>query len=117
MSRRTRRTLLIVAAVLALLATSASIFAQEVLNNDAVIKLLKAGLSDDLIVVTINASPGKYDTSANGLIALRNAGADSKVISAVLLKSSPGAPPPPFQSRNSGSSPLCWLWAQNLTRV
>lgn len=95
MNRRTRRTLLIVAVIPALLATSSLIFAQEVLNNEAVIKLLKAGLSDDLIVATINASPGKYETSADALIALRNAGADSKVISAVLLKSAPGPPPPP----------------------
>ncbi len=80
---------------LALLAISSLLFAQEELNNAAVIKLLKAGLSDDLIVTTIDASPGKYDTSADALTALRNAGADSKVISAVLMKSAPGAPPPP----------------------
>lgn len=80
---------------LALLAISALLFAQEVMDNAAVIKLLKAGLSDDLIVTTINASPGKYDTSGDALDALRNAGADSKVISAVLMKSSPGPPPPP----------------------
>ncbi len=80
---------------LALLAISSLLFAQQDMNNDAVIKLLKAGLSDDLIVTTINASPGKYDTSADALIALRTAGADSKVISAVLLKSAPGPPPPP----------------------
>lgn len=80
---------------LALLAISPLIFAQQEMNNDAVIKLLKAGLSDDLIVTTINASPGKYDLSADALTALRNAGADSKVISAVLMKSAPGPPPPP----------------------
>jgi len=80
---------------LALLAIPSLIFAQQEMNNDAVIKLLKAGLSDDLIVTTIDASPGKYDLSADALTALRNAGADSKVISAVLMKSAPGPPPPP----------------------
>jgi hypothetical protein len=80
---------------LALLAISSFLFAQQEMNNAAVIKLLKAGLSDDLIVTTIDASPGKYDTSADALTALRNAGADSKVISAVLMKSAPGPPPPP----------------------
>jgi hypothetical protein len=85
---------------LALLAISSLIsayqlFAQQDMNNAAVIKLLKARLSDDLIVTTIDASPGKYDTSADALTALRNAGADSKVISAVLMKSAPGPPPPP----------------------
>lgn len=95
MSRRTHRALFIVAAILALLAISPLILAQEVMNNDAVIKLLKAGLSEDLIVATIEASPGKYDTSDGALTALRNAGARSKVISAVLMKSAPGPPPPP----------------------
>ena len=80
---------------LAMLAISPLLFAQQEMNNDAVIKLLKAGLSDDLIVTTIDASPGKYDTSADALTALSNAGADSKVISAVLMKSAPGPPPPP----------------------
>jgi hypothetical protein len=80
---------------LALLAISSLIFAQQEMNNAAVIKLLKAGLSDDLIVTTIDASPGKYDTSADALTTLRNAGADSKVISAVLMKSAPGPLPAP----------------------
>jgi len=80
---------------LALLAICSLMAAQQVMSNDAVMKLLKAGLSDDLIVDTINGSPGKYDTSVDALIALRSAGADSKVISAVLMKSAPGPPPAP----------------------
>jgi hypothetical protein len=90
---------------LALLAIASSLFAQEVLDNAAVIKLLKAGLSDDLIVTTVEASPGKYDTSADGLDALRNAGADSKVISAVLVKSAPGPPPAPAAPISSRDIP------------
>ena len=67
------------------------LFAQETMNNDAVIKLLKAGLSQDLIVTTINSSPGQYDTSANALIALKKAGAGDKIVAAVILKSSGSA--------------------------
>lgn len=70
---------------------AAAALAQQALNNDAVIKLVKAGLSDDLIVTTINASPGSYDTSANGLIALKGAGASDKVVQAIVLKASGGA--------------------------
>jgi hypothetical protein len=60
----------------------------EALNNDAVVKLAKAGMSDEIIVSTINASPGAYDTSANGLIALKTAGVTDKVISAIVMKAS-----------------------------
>jgi hypothetical protein len=64
------------------------LIAQQALNNESVIKLVKAGLSDDLIVSTINASPGTYDTSANGLISLKQAGASDKVVSAIVMKAS-----------------------------
>jgi hypothetical protein len=95
---------------LALLAISPLLFAQQEMNNAAVIKLLKAGLSDDLIVTTIEASPGKYDTSADALTALRNAGADSKVISAVLMKSAPGPPPSPAPPISLHDTPAAPAW-------
>lgn len=69
-----------------------SLTAQQALNNDSVIKLVKAGLSDDLIVSTINASAGTYDTSADGLIVLKTAGVSDKVIGAMVVKSSGAAP-------------------------
>jgi hypothetical protein len=74
----------IITAVLLLLCPV--LFAQEALDNATVVKLAKAGLSEDLIVTTINSSPGKYDTSANGLIALKKAGVTDKEVAAMLLK-------------------------------
>lgn len=59
---------------------------QKPLDNTSIIRLLKAGLSEDLIVSTVNGSPGHYDTSANGLIALKKAGATDKVVAAIVLK-------------------------------
>jgi hypothetical protein len=64
------------------------LLAQQALDNESVTKLVKAGLSEDLIVTTINSSPGAYDTSANGLIALKKAGATDKVIAAIVVKAS-----------------------------
>jgi hypothetical protein len=84
-----RKTLLLIT----LLLFSPFLFAQQMLDNDAVVKLVNAGLSEELIVSTINASPGHYDTSPDGLIALKNAGASDKVVSAVVARAS--APPPP----------------------
>jgi hypothetical protein len=73
---------------LVIVASCQLLVAQQSLNNDAIIKLVKAGLSDDLIVSTISASPGTYDTSANGLIALKTAGASDKVVTAIVMKAS-----------------------------
>jgi hypothetical protein len=63
--------------------------AQQPMGNDDVVKMVKAGLSDDIIVTSINASPGTYDTSPNGLIALKQAGASDKVIAAIVAKAGP----------------------------
>jgi hypothetical protein len=68
---------------------------QQVLNNDAIIKLVKAGLSDDLIVNTIGTSTGTYDVSPDGMIALKSAGVSDRVVSAMVAKSSAPAPPAP----------------------
>jgi hypothetical protein len=76
-----------------LLSFCSLVVAQQALNNDSVIKLTKAGLSDDLVVSTINASPGAYNTSADGLIALKKAGVSDKVIAAILTRGT-GAPAP-----------------------
>jgi len=42
-----------------------------------------------VIVTTINASAGAYDTSPDGLIALKQAGASDKVIAAIVAKAAP----------------------------
>jgi hypothetical protein len=62
------------------------LMAQQVLNNEAVVKLVKAGLADDLIISTIIGSPGTYDISADGIIALKGAGVSDKVVTAILRK-------------------------------
>jgi hypothetical protein len=80
--------------------------AQQALDNDAIIKLVKAGLSDDLIVTTINTSAGTYNTSVDGIIALKTAGVSDKVVSAVVAKASAvaaaaSAPIPPLAPMTS----------------
>jgi hypothetical protein len=77
-----------------LLAAGLSAAAQQTLNNDAVVKMAKAGLSDDVIVTSINANPGAYDTSTEGLIALKKAKVSDKVVSALIVKSAAPTPAP-----------------------
>jgi len=71
---------------LCLLFAAPLMHAQQSLDNAAVIKLTTSGLSEDLIVQTITASPGHYDTGADALIALKKAGVTDKEVGAMLMK-------------------------------
>lgn len=88
-----------------LLLLSPALIAQEMMTNDSVVKLIKAGLSEDLIVTTVNSSPGKYDTSTNALIALKKAGAGDKVIAAIILKASGSTAAPAANSDPAAATP------------
>jgi hypothetical protein len=72
--------------VFVFLVSAALLTAQQSLNNDAIVKLAKAGLSDELIVTAINSQAGTYDTSTDGLIALKTAGVSDKVVAAIVAK-------------------------------
>jgi hypothetical protein len=61
---------------------------QQTMNNESVVNLMKAGFSEDVIVSAINRSQGAYDTSVDGLIALKTAGITNKEISAMVAKAS-----------------------------
>ena len=62
---------------------------QQTLNNDSVVNLMKAGFSEDVIISAINRSQGAFDTSVDGLTALKNAGITDKEISAIVAKAYP----------------------------
>ena len=68
--------------------------AQTALTNDTIIKMTKAGLSDDVIVSTISSQPARFSTSPDDLISLKGAGISDKVIGAMMAKGA-GAPAPP----------------------
>jgi hypothetical protein len=59
---------------------------QAKMTNDSVLRMAKAGLSDDLIVQTIGSQPGQYTTDADSLVALKGAGISERVITAMVNK-------------------------------
>jgi len=61
--------------------------AQAKMSNDSVIRMEKAGLSDELIVQAIDSQPGQYATDADSLVALKQAGVSEIVIRAMVHKS------------------------------
>jgi len=81
---------------LSLLCTATLLFAQQTLNNDAIVKMVKAGLSDNIVIATIQSSPAQFDTSTDGLVALKKAGVDDTIVAAMIAKASaPAAAPAP----------------------
>lgn len=85
-----RKRLALIAVLFALpLLTAAPVLAQrQSLNNDSIVKLAEAGLSDDIIIQTIHTQPGNYSLGANDLIQLKQDGVSEKVIAAMIAKNS-----------------------------
>ncbi len=75
-----------------LIALAALACAQDVLTNDAVLKMVKAGLGDTLIVSMIQNQPGKYSLTPDAIIGLKQQGVSEKVLAAMASKGSAAAP-------------------------
>jgi hypothetical protein len=58
--------------------------APAAMTNRDVIKLLQAKISADIIITKIKQSKTKFDTSVDGLVALRNAGASDTLIAFIM---------------------------------
>jgi hypothetical protein len=54
------------------------------MTNQGVIAMVKAGLPDATVISAIQSQPTNFDISADGLLALKNAGVSDKVVSAVV---------------------------------
>ena len=67
--------------------------AQEVLTNDSVVKMVRAHLSDDVIVALIQNQAGNYDLSSDTLIDLKRKGVANKILAAMAAKGAQKAIP------------------------
>lgn len=70
----------------ALLSASAS---DKLMTNQDVVDLVKAGMAESTVVAAVTNTPGKFDTSAQALIALSKAGVPQAVIQAMLGAGTP----------------------------
>jgi len=75
-----RRTLVLFLA----LASSPAALPQNALTNDDIIKMVKGGLPDDVILVAIESQPSNFDISPQALIALKQQGASKAVLDKIL---------------------------------
>jgi hypothetical protein len=85
---------IVVLAFLGIAVTGGPGLAQEMLTNDAIVKMVKSGLPENVIVQKIRVSQKKFDTSADALIKLKGAGVPDKVIEAMMAPVATAAVPP-----------------------
>lgn len=78
---------------IAVLLFAVPLFGAEVLDNAAVLRLVASGLAPDVIVLKIEGTEAVFDTTTDGLVALKRANVPDGVIRAMLLKPAPTAPP------------------------
>jgi hypothetical protein len=65
--------------------------AQSALTNDSIIKMVKAGLGEDVIVSMVNSQTARYNLAPDDLIALKSAGVPDRIVTAMVKKySAPG---------------------------
>jgi hypothetical protein len=78
-----------------------SLHAQELFNNETILKLVKAGIGEATIVGMVNQQPGNYALSADDMIALKRAGVSDRLIAAMVVRNG-GSNAQPIQSGGNG---------------
>ena len=58
----------------------------KTLTNSSIVRMVGAGLSDNLILEAIAAQPGEYTTDADSLVDLKDAGVSERVITSMINK-------------------------------
>lgn len=94
--------------VLSLVSLSALAF-----GNTDVTQLLAAGMGEDIVLSAIaNAAPATFDTSATGLIGLKNAGASPAIIQKIIARQGANNATTAMGSRGNGGP--CQLESSNM---
>lgn len=76
--------------------------ADEILTNESVIQLLKAGIDEDLIISKIRDSQHSFDLTVPGMVALKEGGVSGRLMNFLMDPTKPPepketpAPPPPI---------------------
>ena len=91
--------------VLGLALCNGLVLAQTVMTNATVIKMTKAGLTENIIISSIDSHPGAYATNPDDLIALKNSGVSDKVIAAMIAKATGASSTPSLPTQVTANSP------------
>jgi hypothetical protein len=84
--------ILVLVAAVGLSLPEATSLAQEVLTNDSVIQMIKAGLPEAVVIAKIKSTATKFDLKTDSLVSLKKAGVSDKVLEAMVAAGSGSAP-------------------------
>jgi hypothetical protein len=76
----------LIGALVLALAIFATAQQQETLTNETVLKMVQAGLGENLIVTMIQGQPGKYVVTPDEMIRMKQAGVSEKILTAMAAK-------------------------------
>lgn len=69
-----------------LFALALAVSAQDILTNESIVKLVKAGLGEELILSMVQNQPGKYSLTADDLVKLKESGVSEKILAVMVQK-------------------------------
>ena len=75
--------------IVAFLVLSPNVAASEVLTNDAIVTMVKAGLGEEVIVGKVKISQNQFDLSTQALLDLKGQGVSEAIIKAMIEASAP----------------------------
>jgi hypothetical protein len=83
----------VLVAMMALSLPAATSLAQEVLTNESVVQMIKAGLPESVVITKIRSTPTKFDLRTESLVSLKKSGVSDKVLEAMMTPgTAAGAP-------------------------
>lgn len=91
------------------------------LDNKDILKMQKAGLSEDTILAAMQKEGGEYDTGADALIQLKSAGVSEKIIQKMIAAqpsaSTASSAPAPVATAASDSAPASAVFLQDFPSI
>ena len=98
---------LVLVAAVGLSLPGATSLAQEVLTNDSVVQMIKAGLPEAVVIAKIKSTATKFDLKTDSLVSLKKAGVSDKVLEAMVAagqgSSTTAMPAPPAPAMSAGA--------------
>ena len=91
--------------ILTFMSAGTASFAQDALTNDSIIKMVKAGLSEEIVLSMVRTQPAKYTLTPDQIISLKSEGVPDKVVATMVERNSGAATGAMMAPNASGATP------------